>query len=113
MSGRMGTRADVVISAGALQAILASAEPIVDGGTAPIPGRLCSDRNGVFTRIAAVGPDTVGMLVVCPDGGTGQEIICADVPDGLVMVLDPYACEFSFYIRDENGVRHASVLMEE
>lgn len=113
MKGRMGTTADAVLRAGSVAALLASAEPIVDGGAVPIKGRVESDGAGPFVSIEADGPEQVGTLIVDPEGGTGADRIPQDAPDGIAMVLDPYACEFSFYIKNGDGVRPARVLMEE
>ena len=101
--GRLAKGADVILCPAAVEAILCAAE---DGSMSePILG-----MTGSGTRI--------GMSVVMEDGGTEPDeglvaSFMESFPYGVLVVVDPYAGEFSLFVSEDGALRRASAVMSE
>lgn len=112
--GRMGVRADVVMTAAAVESVLAAAD---EGRGSPLLGVVGSDDEGLFYNIRGTG-DPIGESMLCPEGGTAPDQQMAAVfserfPDGILMVVDPYAGEFALYVAESGSLRSASAVVSE
>lgn len=113
--GRLAKGADVILCPAAVEAILCAAE---DGSMSePILGRAASDDAGRFYELTGSGT-RVGMSVVMEDGGTEPDeglvaSFTESFPYGALVVVDPYAGEFSLFVSEDGALRRASAVMSE
>ena len=60
---------------------------------------------------------SIGLCMSNLDGGTvptdKMVVAMSEYPDGLLMIIDPYACEIGFYKNTEKGLVQAKVLVSE
>ena len=122
MLGRMASKAEVVMTMPAVEdAIDIAEEADLHGSSILIYliGRVMSDCNGAFIAVegASVEPDgAVGMCVSSPEGGVEPDDsqkaeFIRMFPQGVLMVVDPCAGEFSLYVVENGDVRRASALL--
>ncbi len=113
MSGRMGTRADVLFAPGAMAAILDSAEKGASGGLA---GTVETDEKGTYRVVTGTGGCDVGMYF--PTEGTeATEAMVKEFREragnGVMVVIDPEIGELAVYLVENGECRMASALMSE
>ncbi len=113
MTGRMGTRADVLFGQGAMAAILDAAEKGTDGG---LSGSVETDEKGSYRLVTGTGRFDVGMFF--PSEGTEATDAMAEelkkrCGTGVLVVIDPGIGELAVYIVESDGCRMASALMSE
>ncbi len=124
MVSRMGLRVDAVMAPGSLDAILAFGDAVRSGDSDPVAfldGTVCSDGSGTYFRVDGVGGaggGELGMVVVPDEPGLEPTDDILDefrllFDDGLLIILDPYACEFSPYRSDGDAVRGADIVVSE
>ena len=122
MNGRLGTRAEVVLHGGALDSILSAADAAVLEDIRVgvyLAGEVGQDVNGNFFEIKGVigGPDgAVGIAVTSSEEGTyatpeDVSSITSSFGCGVLIVIDPYACEFAVYIVDDGDCRRADAVV--
>ena len=124
MSGRLRSKADVVMDPRALEAAIASAEDHASRGKdmlLVLSGSFCSDSDGDYLTIDGVSDrieDGVGICVAYEAGGTvpveeSVERFVSAFRTGVMVVIDAYAREFALYVRSGDGVRPASAVLTE
>ena len=124
MNGRCGTSADVIMHGKAVEDILAIADSSMSDGIRVgvyIGGKVSSDDNGTFYEITGLLPSVdgaIGMAVTSEDESI--EPVDGDVSairermgEGVLIVVDPYACQFTINIVDGECVRRADAVMLE
>ena len=121
MVGRLGTRADILISESVLGKILETVDSMLieaDRVGILLGGEILEDENGCYYFVKSVtdnGP--IGICVASSEGGTEPTeeelaLFKDHMKDGVMMKADVYAHQFSFYkIRDT--VEDATVLFQE
>lgn len=112
--GRMGSGADVVMTPVAVEFVLAAAD---DDSGVRLTGSVESDANGTFYNISGRG-NVIGVSAVLREGGTTPDddvlrSFTKAFPDGVLIVVDPYAGEFAVYVSESGSVRAASAVMSE
>jgi len=121
MSGRLGTRADVLLSESVLSKIADTAESMLlekPSAGMILSGDISTDANGRFVHIIGISDsDPVALCVASEDGGTepsDNDLILFKkfFQNGILMKIDVYAHEFSFY-RIGETVEDATVLFIE
>ena len=122
MNGRRGTSADVIIHVRAIEAVLS----VADSSTSDdlrvgvyLDGTVSSDDGGRFYEVTGLLPSVdgaVGMAVTSEDeviepSDGDVSVLRADIREGVLIVVDPYACQFSISIVDDEGVRRADAVI--
>lgn len=113
-TGRMGASADVLFVQNAMAAILDAADRSSSHGG--LAGRVETDEKGEYTVVTGIGRSEVGMFF--PSEGTEASDAIVGVfrevcGTGVLVVVDPVACELAVYMVEDGGVRLAAALMEE
>ena len=114
MGGRFGTGADVLIHMGAMEDILSFADRAVSDDVrvgAYLGGNVGSDDDGMFfeiDRMQSSSEGAVGFAVTSLEPGTSpsDDDLCSASGigiDSVLIIVDPYACEFSVY-RVHDGI---------
>lgn len=112
--GRMGTAADAVFASNAMAAIADAAERSASSGG--LTGTRVSDDSGTYLSVTGTGTPEVGMFFPSEGTDASDEMVSrvrSAMGSGLLVVIDPDACELAVYMVDEGGHRMASVLMSE
>ena len=124
MSGRLRSKADVVMDPRALEAAIASAEDHASRGKdmlLVLSGSFCSDSDGDYLTIDGVADRSDGGVGICVSyeaGGTvpaeeSVERFVSTFQTGVMVVIDAYARKFALYVRSGDGVRPASAVLTE
>lgn len=113
---RLGSNADVVLTQMAMEAIIRSAE--AGAAIVGLEGTVVDDARGQYRTVTGVGEMQVGASMVSPDGGTSpDEGMLSRFRDsmgsGVMIVIDPYAGEFAFYLVEQEGERPARAVMSD
>lgn len=124
MNGRCRTSADVIMHGKAVEDILAIADSSMSDDIRVgvyLGGKVSSDDNGTFYEITGLLPSVdgaIGMAVTSEDESI--EPVDGDVlairermGEGVLIVVDPYACQFTINIVDGECVRRADAVMLE
>lgn len=119
-SGALTAGADAVLKSGIMDVAsdLAELSSIQDEGLrAYLVGRR-EDEVVMVDSLSRKSDDAVGMCVSNVEGGLIPEddvigTMLSEFPQGILMVIDPYACEIAFYRFSENEAIRAKVLVME
>lgn len=122
MLGRMASKAEVVISVSAVEdaiRLVEEAESQDHSIMIYLIGEESLDSNGRYLSVTGASSDGAGAVGVCvlsTEGGTEPDesqihLSSSLFPEGVLMVVDPYAGEFSLSMVDERGIRRASALL--
>ncbi len=121
MVGRLGTRADVLMSESVLGHIIEVIDSmLLEKQLAGIllGGELCTDEEGDYVVIkGSTESDPIGICVGSSEGGTDPTdgdlaLFKKNLGKGILMKVDVYAHQFSFY-RISDDVEDATVLFVE
>lgn len=114
MSGRMGTRADVVFGPSAIVSLMNAIERSGENGG--LAGSKESDDKGDFFVVTGAGRPDIGLYFV----SEGIEVADAMVDElhrcmseGVIVVTDPEIGELAVYKVGSDGAEKASALMSE
>ncbi len=121
MGGRLGTRADILLSESVLdRAIDIMQSMLLDTDKAGIrlSGEVIQDSNGDYTKLTGIDSGVcVGICIASSEGGT--DIMDEDIgmfrsflEKGILMKVDVFANQFQFYKVDK-GLRIATALFVE
>ena len=125
MSSRMGMSVDAVIPSSLLSKAL---DFITDGAVQGIRAGICMDGiveldgNGEYIVVLELSDepiDPVGMFIASDEGGVEPSVddlmlFHDEVGDhGILVVSDPFACEFAVHWVDGDAVRRAEILLTE
>lgn len=121
MVGRLGTRADILISESVLGKILEAVDSmLIDADRAGVllGGQVLEDDYGCYFFVNSVTDnDPIGICVASSEGGTEPTdedlaLFKGHISEGIMMKADVYAHQFSFYKIHET-VEDATVLFRE
>ena len=121
---RCGTSVDAVFVNGSIDSILSLTDSVRENDIRVgffLQGEETEDVKGRYYRITAPSADSdyaVGMCVTSAEEGTEPtdddiRSFRSNFDDGILLVVDPYACEFSVYKVDRKGFEKADVLISE
>lgn len=113
MTGRMGTRADVLFGPGAMASILDAAEKGTSGG---LTGTVETDEKGSYRVVTGTGRFDVGMFFPA-EGTEATDAMAEEIKKrcgtGVMVVIDPEIGELAVYRVEVDGCLMASALMSE
>ncbi len=124
MNGRYGTSAEVLIHSRAMDIVLDAADKSTSDDVrigVYLGGRLSSDDCGGFyevTEVLSSAEGAVGLALTSADGDLEPSAadvasLIREVGKGVLMIVDPYACQFTVNVVDSVGVHRAnSILLE-
>jgi len=121
MVGRLGTKADILISESVLGKLLETMDSMLmdtDHAGVLIGGEICEDDNGRYNVIKGIvteGP--IGICVASAEGGTEPSdtdtaLFKKYLSEGILMKADVFAHQFSFY-KISDSIEDAKVLFQE
>ncbi|MGN0098762.1 MAG: hypothetical protein ACI38Y_05510 [Candidatus Methanomethylophilaceae archaeon] len=124
MNGRRGTSADVIMHARAIDAILSVADSsksddvrvgVYLGGSASIDdvGRFYEVMDLQSSADGAVGMALTSEDEVIEPSEVDVASLRRTIGEGVLMIVDPYACRFTISVVDRNGVRRADAVVLE
>ena len=121
---RYGTAADAVFAGGSIDSILSLTDSVPENDVRVcffLKGTECDDGKGPYYRILGPSSDpdeAVGLCVTSAEEGTDPsdsdlELFGRNLDEGILLMVDPYACEFNAY-RVKNGrYARADILMSD
>ena len=121
MVGRLGTNADILISEAVLGRLLETMDSMLldtDQAGVLLGGDLMDDENGRYFVVRNITEDSpIGVCVASSEGGTEPTetdllLFKKHLADGILMKVDVFAHQFSFY-KVSDTVEDAAVLFQE
>lgn len=120
MQSNLFRRVDAIVKSGVMEAasdvadLLSMNDEVMD---ANLIGYRKDDGCLIIESVSRKDEHSVGKCMSSMDGGvepTEEMISMMDAyPDGILMVIDPYACEIRFYRNTEDGLADARILVSE
>jgi hypothetical protein len=121
MVGRLGTNADILISESVLGRLLETMDSMLldtDQAGVLIGGDPMEDSNGRYFAVRGITEESpIGICVASSEGGTEPSetdlmLFKKHLADGILMKVDVFAHQFSFYKVSEE-IEDAKVLFQE
>lgn len=124
MNGRYGTSADVLIHGRAIEMVLDAADSSMSDDVRVgvyLGGRTSSDDSGGFYEVMGLLPSAEGAVgmavtsadeVIEPSDGDVSSFRQA-VGEGVLIIVDPYAGQFTVNVVSGDGVRRANAVILE